>query len=410
MIPMPPGNRTRVALVGTYPPTPCGLATYTANVARALDRSGLAVGVIRSLGPDEDALPVPTGVVATWRRGSERGFRSALRAANEADVVLLQHEFGIYPGPDGIDIVDFAAACEPPLVTVLHTVSNEPSAAQRSIVEALAARSANVVVHGAAARDRLLAGHRLDAERVVIIPHGATPNLHAPPYTFVPTPVVLTWGLLGPGKGIEHGIEAIALLRKSGIEVRYVVSGRTHPNVLAVEGESYRRQLEHLAAQLGVADLVEFDERYLDWPDQHALVRSASIVLLPYDTRVQVTSGVLVEALAAGKPVVASAFPHAIELEPTGAVRVVAHGSPPAIAAAISQIVTHPEVRRSMEAAARIQGARHDWSIVGERYAAVLHSALWCRGSGCGRRAPATGDAAAGGSMFDIHEPVRRLR
>ena len=125
---------------------------------------------------------------------------------------------------------------------------------------------------------------------------------------------MITWGLLGPGKGIEHGIKAVAALAGRGLRVRYLVVGQTHPNVLAEQGELYRDGLRSLAADLGVADLVELDDGYHEWSRLQALVRGSALVLLPYDSREQVTSGVLVEALASAKPVVATAFPHALEV------------------------------------------------------------------------------------------------
>jgi glycosyltransferase involved in cell wall biosynthesis len=210
--------------------------------------------------------------------------------------------------------------------------------------------------------------HRLDPRRVDVIPHGATPNLGDPPVAGSPLPVVLTWGLLGPGKGIETGIAAVAGLHRAGVDVRYVVAGETHPHVRAREGERYRRGLIALARRHGVDELVEFDARYRDWESLRALVRSSTLVLLPSESRDQVTSGVLVEALAAGKPVVATAFPHAVEVAPTGAVLVVAHGSVAACAAAIRSVVTQPRRRAAMEAAARQEGGRYHWDVVAARY------------------------------------------
>ncbi len=363
-----------VMLVGTYPPTECGIATHTANLRCALDDAGMRGQVIRLLDPDDDAGPPSDVIAAIWRRGLSSGLDDAVLAANSADVVIVQHEFGIYPGPQGEGIIEFVNRCRRPTLTVLHTILSTPTARQRSIIDALAARSSMLIVHTEAARVRLLEAHRLDEAQVAVIPHGASPNLIGEHLVTSMEPLLITWGLLGPGKGIEHGIEAVALLRAIGLDVRYLVAGETHPNVRAQQGERYRDELRALAVRRGVDDLVDFDNRYRDWDSLHAMVRSASIVLIPYDSRDQVTSGVLVEALAAGKPVVSTAFPHAVELEPTGAVAVVEHGSPAQMAHAVQRILVDPAVSARMATAARAEGQRYNWSATGQRFRSQLRA------------------------------------
>ncbi|MBI5089725.1 MAG: glycosyltransferase, partial [Actinobacteria bacterium] len=306
-------------VVGTYPPTQCGLATYTDHLRGAMTTRGWDVGVVRLTQPGD--LPPVVPVVANWDRLSGAGLDDAVLTCETTSVVLLQHEYGIYPGADGRDVLDLVHRCAPPIISVLHTVLADPTRSQRAVLDQLMDRSAVVTVHTEVARSRLLGVHGVDPRRVAIVPHGATPNLAGSARTASPT--VLTWGLLGPGKGIEHGIAAIARLREAGLDVRYVVAGETHPNVRATEGERYRNGLARQARHAGVGDLVEFDPGYRDWASLRALVRSATLVLLPYDSHDQVTSGVLVEALAAGKPVVATAFPHALEVASTGAALVV---------------------------------------------------------------------------------------
>ena len=210
--------------------------------------------------------------------------------------MLLQHEFGIFPGSDGDRVLDLVARLQVPVVTVLHTVLIDPSARQRRIVEELAQHSAAVVVLTPSAADRLVTRYAVDRSIVSVIPHGAEPNLDPCPREPGALPTLLTWGLLGPGKGIEHAIKAVVILAGRGIIVRYVVAGQTHPNVVAYEGERYREALVQLADELGAGSLVTFDDRYRDWAGLFALIRTADIVVLPYDSREQVTSGVLVDA------------------------------------------------------------------------------------------------------------------
>jgi glycosyltransferase involved in cell wall biosynthesis len=178
----------------------------------------------------------------------------------------------------------------------------------------------------------------------------------------------LTWGLLGPGKGIEHAIDAISLLQDVRPRIRYTVAGATHPNVFARDGDLYRQTLIRSAWARGVAGAITFDDTYRDVPDLMRLVARASLVVLPYDSRDQVTSGVLVDAIAAGRPVIATAFPHAVELLSDGAGIVVPHGDPVALAAAIRSALGDPALLASMAARARAIAPSLSWTAVAAQY------------------------------------------
>lgn len=366
----------RVLVVGTAPPTRCGLATYTHNVTNALATHGVDARILRVLDEDEPRSGEPTSVRGHWRRGNRSDVLAAAELANDHDVVLLQHEFGIYPGDDGAEVLDFIDGVDVPVVSVLHTILVEPDPRRRHIIDAIAERSDTLVVQGSTARDRLIDVHGIDPHQVDVIPHGASSRIGLSRPLHSSFPSLLTWGLIGPGKGIEHGITAVALLRAKGIDVEYVVSGATHPNVLRHSGDEYRHRLMALSRRLGVDDLVRFDGHYRSREEQDQLIRNASIVLLPYDSREQVTSGVLVEALAAGKPIVATSFPHARELADCGGIRVVDHERPEQIADAVHRIVRHHDVHDAMRNAAWVEGLRHDWNIVGRKFGESLRPSV----------------------------------
>ncbi len=181
-------------------------------------------------------------------------------------------------------------------------------------------------------------------------------------------PVVLTWGLLGPGKGIEWGIEAMAKLRDLDPMPQYVIAGQTHPKVVQREGETYRSSLQERAHRLDLGDSVVFDGRYRDPTALAQLVESATVVLLPYDSVDQVTSGVLIEAVAAGKPVVATRFSHAVELLGDGAGIVVTHRSPDQIAVALRTVITQGELAAEMARAAARTAPHLSWAAVAAQY------------------------------------------
>jgi glycosyltransferase involved in cell wall biosynthesis len=373
----------RVVLVGTYPPTECGLATFTANLRAAIapPGSGWRADVVRLV---ERPEPLPEGVVCEWAQGDLLSLYRCLEVASAYDAVLLQHEYGLYGGVEGEDVLALVDALYVPLVAVLHTVLLEPTPKQRQILEHLIEVADAVVVQSRAARDRLVAVHGVDRSHVEVVPHGAAANFSPLPSVggARPRPVALTWGLLGPSKGVEHAIRAVAKLRQRGLEVAYVVAGKTHPKVKALFGERYRESLVALAEELGVGDLVVFDEGYRDWESLRALVRSANVVVLPYDSTDQVSSGVLVEAVASARPVVATRFPHAVELLEGGAGLTVPHQDPDAIASALELVLFEPGVAEAMAEAAYREARALLWTAVGASYRSLVKEVVQARLAG----------------------------
>jgi glycosyltransferase involved in cell wall biosynthesis len=358
-----------VALVGTYPPTQCGIATFTAALANGLTETGAGrVGVVR-LG-NGDALSWDPRVVAEILPGLSRSRIDAARAINSHDVVMIQHEFGVFGGTDGDEILDLLDDVVVPIMVTLHTVPLRPTPGQRAVLEAVLRRADAVVTMTRIARDRLLSLYRVSADKVVTIPHGATvPTLsQAPASDHVE---LLTWGLLGPGKGIEWVVEALAHVADLRGAVHYTVAGQTHPKVKAARGEEYREMLKSRAGDLGVSDMVHFDDTYRRLPDLLELVAGATCVVLPYDSDDQITSGVLVDAVSAGKPVIATGFPHAAELLCGGVGILVPHKDPVAIGEAIRALVTNPALLCSMAAATAPIAADHTWNSVAAKYLSV---------------------------------------
>lgn len=300
---------------------------------------------------------------------------------SHCDVVIIQHEYGIFGGDDGDEVLDVLDALTVPSIVVLHTVPLAPTPNQRFVLEEVCRRASRVVVMTFAAGQRLVDRYDVDASTLSVVPHGATPpgGIDEKATSKSESPEdekklrLLTWGLLGPGKGIEHAISAIALVRNLRRHLRYTVAGATHPNVFAREGHRYRLELMRRSRELGIAGLVTFDDTYRDVPTLMRFVASSSAVILPYDSRDQVTSGVLVDALAAGRPVIATAFPHAVEMLSDGAGIVVPHGDPIALARAIRSLVEDPYLLKSMADRAALLSPSLSWTSVAEQYSALCN-------------------------------------
>jgi glycosyltransferase involved in cell wall biosynthesis len=258
---------------------------------------------------------------------------------------------------------------------IAHTILKNPTSHQRSVLEAVAARADRVIVMSEAASQRLCSGFDIDRRKVATIPHGATVPTNASSVRRG-RPTVLTWGLLGPGKGIERVIEAMGSLSDLPGRPRYLIAGRTHPKVLAADGEAYRDARIEQARRNGVADSVSFDAGYRNVAMLTDLVQSAAVVVLPYDSTDQVTSGVLVDAIASGRPVVATAFPHAVELLASGAGIVVPHDDPDALASALRRVLTQPCLAGAMAAEARQLAPDMAWPVVANAYLSLAHRIL----------------------------------
>jgi glycosyltransferase involved in cell wall biosynthesis len=356
--------------LSTHPPTECGLATFNSALAAQFTRGG----IVRVTTAGDDERP-PPGVVHTWTPGKRGGWEDAAAALEDFDVAIVQHEYGIYPGSDGEDVVPLLCRLAMPSIVVLHTVLARPTPRQKALLEEIGDAADALVTMTGTARDRLTTGYRVDAGKVSLIPHGAADHMRVPARRHA-RPHLLTWGLLGPGKGIEWALRALALLGDLDPSPMYTIAGKTHPKVLEHQGEAYRDSLYELAARLGVSKAVRHDPVYRDQESLSELVRSADVVVLPYDSAEQVTSGVLIEAVAAGVPVVATAFPHAVELLTGGPGLIVPHGDPAELAAAIRRVITDPRSVSDVTGRTRALIPTLLWPAVAARYDCLARSLL----------------------------------
>jgi len=361
------GRARSFGILSSYPPTACGLATFTAALATGLAAHGTEVSVVRVLEAGSQTSPSDR-VIGEVVNGSRHSLNAGSDALNQCDVAVVQHEYGLYGGPDGDEVLEILGGLHVPSIVIAHTILTNPTPHQRSVLNDVAALADRIVVMTEAARVRLCDAFDVDPSKVTTVAHGAA----IPTKRVIPDrdgrPLILTWGLIGPGKGIERAIDAMRTLHDLPMRPRYLVAGRTHPKVLAADGEAYRRDRIQQAERYGIASSVTFDADYRDVASLTALIQSSKVVVLPYDSTDQVTSGVLVDAIAAGRPVVATAFPHAVELLSSGAGIVVDHGDPDAMALALKRVLTRPELAAQMAAEASRLAPSLGWSVVADQY------------------------------------------
>jgi glycosyltransferase involved in cell wall biosynthesis len=354
--------------LSSSPPTPCGIATFTTALGSALARRGAAVHLVRVLDDREPFSSSQFAVTAELVATDPTSIEEAAEALNRCDVAFIQHEYGLYGGHDGSDVVRVLESLHVPSVAILHTVLPSPTRHQLEVLNDVIRHVDSVVVMTAAAESTLRQVNVVGATPVQVIPHGAAVAPFTARASATTRPVILTWGLIGPGKGIEWMIDAMVSLKDLDPAPRYVIAGRTHPKVLAHAGDVYRRSLERRVRDNDVSHMVTFDNNYRDMSSLNAMIAGADVVVLPYDSCDQATSGVLVDAVAAGRPVIATCFPHSRELLESGAGIVVPHRNPRALSDSLRRLFTEPDLATAMADEAQRIAPSLSWDGVAERY------------------------------------------
>jgi glycosyltransferase involved in cell wall biosynthesis len=383
----------RVGIVSTYPPRACGIGTFSQDLRRALLGTGSVSAVDVAAVVREGDARQAAEVVTCIHQDQRREYAAAAQALESrgSDVVIIEHEYGIFGGPDGAHVLSLASELRQPMVLTLHTVLSSPHAAQAETLRALCDRATLVCVFTETARRMVVDARLVSPDRIRVVPHGAPPELLPGPSTNGRRPlsgnggaadagrrgpVLATFGLISPGKGIETAIAAMPAIVARHPGARYVVAGRTHPEVAKAHGEEYRISLEGLAHDLGLSDHVVFDDRFLDIEDLASILASTTIFVTPYRSREQIVSGALTFAIVAGCPTVSTPYFYAEDLLGSGAGVLVPFDDPAALGESVGDLLDDPERLAAARAEARAIGRRLTWPEVGRQTAAVLREAV----------------------------------
>lgn len=370
----------RVALVGNFAPRKCGIATFTTDIveqfARFQPETRLDVYSLQ----DADEEIADSRIYADIARDTREAYAQAARRMNEdaVDAVWLQHEFGIFGGDCGEHVLALIERIAAPLIVTLHTVLSQPSPRQEAIIQRLIARASHLMVMCRAGQDLLIDRYRADPTRVSVIEHGAPDRAlrlaragegEAPRR-------LMTFGLLGPGKGLETAIEALPAIVARHPGVTYRIAGVSHPNERRRHGERYRQSLEDLAKRLGVAAHIEWINRFLDTDELVALLEDCDIYLTPYPNLQQATSGTLSYAVALGRAVVSTPYIHARELlADTGGV-LVQPNDHAGLAAAVNHLLDRPGELEALQLRTYRRGRQTVWKHFAGNAKAMLEAAV----------------------------------
>ncbi|MCU1347754.1 MAG: pimA 3, partial [Acidobacteria bacterium] len=364
----------RVAMLGNHLPRHCGIATFTTDLSEAiasarpeLDCFVLAMndGRHQHAYPSRVRFELADNDIGAYTRAAD------FLNVNAVDVLSVQHEYGIFGGKAGSHLLTLLRGLRMPIVTTLHTILATPNDHQRRVMDELTALSDRLVVMTAGAARLLAAVHGVSPGKIDVIPHGI-PNV---PFSGTKDrlgvegrPLVLTFGLLSPDKGIEHVIDALPAIRAHYPDVVYIVLGATHPHIIERHGETYRLMLEDRAKRLGVDGNVIFHDRFVSLPELCEFLAAADIYITPYLNPEQITSGTLAYALGAGKAVLSTPYAYAQELLADGRGILVPRMDAPAIASEIIALLDDPEKRLAMGQRAAAHGRPMLWPAVAQSY------------------------------------------
>ena len=362
-------KRQRIALIGGFRPRKCGIATFTTDILEQLAVHHDDIAVDLHVMDDPKASLAYDGVRGVIRADRVEDYRAAARRINEdaVDAVWLQHEYGIFGGEAGdlvLELVDRVAA---PLVVTLHTVLAEPSRRQREVLEHLLRRASRVMVMSHHSMDLLQKLYGVSDDRIALIAHGAPDrpfgreDQHKAKFGLAGRRVMMTFGLLGPGKGLETVISALPAIVERHPDVVYRIVGASHPNLVASEGEGYREGLMALADELGVGDNIQWDNRFLETDELLDQLEACDIYLTPYPNMQQSTSGTLSYAVALGKAVVSTPYVHARELLADGVGVLVEPRQADVIASAVNKLLDDPEELHAVKLRAWEKGRETIW-------------------------------------------------
>lgn len=371
--PQSPSNPSNVWLLGNHVPRRCGIATFTSDLADALEANGVTVKVAAmNDGREHDyparvELPIPQDDLAAYIEAAERMNRSG------ASAVIVQHEFGIFGGEAGSYLLTLLRFLKLPVIVTLHTVLAEPDEWQRRVMVGLLDRADRVVVMTQRARKMVRQIYGRDAG-VVVIPHGVpdSPSMGRDKakatFGWTGRDVVLTFGLLSPDKGIETMIEAMADVVQAKPNALYVIAGQSHPHQVKAHGEAYRESLEALVVKHGLQNHVQFVNKFLDLPDLCLMLEACDLYVTPYLKLAQITSGTLSYAVGMGRAVVSTPYWHAEELLSEGCGKLVPPRNAKQLAKAVGQLLVDRPARDQLETVAWRIGEETRWTKIGARY------------------------------------------
>lgn len=373
----------RVAFIGNHLPRRCGIATFTQDLHRAVSiaRPDLDTGVVVMTDAGR-IYDYPVEVLLQIHDDAIDEYIEAAEFLNDGqfDVVCLQHEYGIFGGGEGRNIIELLSRLKMPIITTLHTVLAKPTPQQRIVMRQIIDASTKLIVMAEKGRELLRSVYDVSPGKIEVIPHGI------PEFPFLETQrakeklgfvgkTILTFGLLSPSKGIETVIDAMPEIIKSCPDALYVILGATHPNLVRHQGEAYRESLLARVQELGIEDHVVFCNQFVDHATLLDFISMCDVYVTPYLNEAQMTSGTLAYSFGLGKAVVSTPYWHAKELLADGRGVLVPFSNTKAIGGEIAALLTNDARRDAMRRRAYAGSRSMTWAQTAKQYLSVFELA-----------------------------------
>ncbi len=367
----------RVAFIGNYLPRQCGIATFTTDLCESFSAQFPEIqSIVLAMNDTPKGYTYPEKVRYELRENNLFDYERAANFLNQqaVDAISLQHEFGIFGGKWGRNILTLLRNVNAPVVTTLHTVLEKPDPEQYEVLREVARLSNRLVVMSEHSKKDLIAIYGVPEHKIDFIPHGihdvpfVDPGFHKDKFGAEGRFVLMTFGLLSRNKGLEYVIEALPEVVKRYPDLVYLVLGATHPHVVATEGDSYREELQERVHQLGLEENVLFYNQFVTLKDLKEFIGAANVYITPYLDPEQVVSGTLAYTVGAGKAVISTPYRYAKELLDEGRGVLIPFRDSKAITDSVLRLLDDEAERNAMRKRAYLYGRNMIWPAVAERY------------------------------------------
>jgi glycosyltransferase involved in cell wall biosynthesis len=362
-----------IGFLSTYPPRECGLATFTEDLVNEIDKMTSIRAIVIAV-VDKEQYENSQVKCNLDQHDRASYLRTALWANDNLDLLVIEHEYGIFGGECGEYIVDLAKKLKIPFIVTTHTVLLEPSAKQRTVMRDLGKLSTKVVTMAESSIPILIGTYGIESEKLEFIPHGV-PNIKVASREKLKMDrglqskkIISSFGLLSPAKGLEYGIEAVAKVVPEYENLMYLILGKTHPCVKKSMGEKYRQSLVSLAQSLGVQDNIKFIDKYLTKEEVITYLHLSDMYLTPYLSKEQAVSGTLAYAMGCGRVIVSTPYRYAEEMLGDGRGMLAEFRDSESMASCIRKVLGNPAKQKEMERKTLAVGLTMKWATVADQY------------------------------------------
>lgn len=381
-------TRMKIAFIGTYPPRECGIGIFTNNLfnsvlANSEKRKQGYEGFVVALNDNGLTYEYPNEVKVIIRQDHQEDYIRAVKFINlsGADICILEHEFGIFGGQNGVQILPLLHRLTVPLIVTLHTILESPSYNEKAVLQEICKMANKIVVMSHKAIEFLVSIYNVPEEKIVFVEHGVpdiffSQEKSKKEFKLDSRKVLLTFGFIGRSKGIETVIKALPEVVKKHPDAIYIILGKTHPNVLRHSGEEYRIFLRNLVKDLHLEEHVIFLNKFIEEQDLFKYLCASDIYITPYLNEAQITSGTLSYAVGVGSAVISTPYWHASELLAEGRGRLINFNDSNGLTSTLTELLDNPEVLNELRKKAYDYGRRITWPKTGEKYMGVILDSL----------------------------------